>query len=191
MIVVVPDAHALSVHTTLSTIRVLLFARLLAERIASKGRPDLSQMINLLPRNRICSTFISTPVNVRLTLSPPRSPPFPSNKFLLNADRRLCTPKRQSSALSSRLPISRSGARHAKTSSYRAKNFLQAPPISILRKSGFEVATFSEVWLLLAGAVADDRPGLSGTGRSGDVAALVISLRLDTNHKSLLTHSTR
>jgi hypothetical protein len=148
MIVVLPDAHALSVHTILSTIQALLFARLLAELIASKGRPDLSQMINLLPRNRICSTFISTPVNVRLALSPPRSPPFLSNKFLLNADHRLCTPKRQSSALSSQLPISRSGARHAKTSSYRAKNFLQAPPISILRKSGFEVATFSEVWLL-------------------------------------------
>jgi hypothetical protein len=38
-----------AVHTTLSTIQVLLFARLLAERIASKGRPNLSQMINLLP----------------------------------------------------------------------------------------------------------------------------------------------
>jgi hypothetical protein len=109
----------------------LLFTRLLAERIASKGRPDLSQMINLLPRNRICSTFISTPVNVRLAPSPLQSPPFLSNKFLLNADRRLCTPKRQSSALSSRLPISRSGARHAKTSSYRENNFRQVPPISI------------------------------------------------------------
>jgi hypothetical protein len=131
MIVVLPDAHAQSVHTTLSTIPALLFARLLAERIASKGRPDLSQMINLLPRNRICSTFISTPVNVRLALSPPRSPPFLSNRFLLNADRRLCTPKRQSSALLSRLPISRSGVRHAKTSSYRENNFRQVPPISI------------------------------------------------------------
>jgi hypothetical protein len=60
----------------LPTIQVLLFARLLAERIASKGRPDLSQMINLLPRNRICSRFISLPVNVRPTLSPPRSPIF-------------------------------------------------------------------------------------------------------------------
>jgi hypothetical protein len=40
MIVVVPDAHALSVDTTLSTIQALLFARLLAERIASKGRPQ-------------------------------------------------------------------------------------------------------------------------------------------------------
>jgi hypothetical protein len=115
MIVVVSDAHTLSVHPTLSTIPALLFARLLAERIASKGRPDLSQMINLLPRNRICSTFISTPVNVRLALSPLRLPPFLSNKFLSNADRRLRTPKRRSPALSSRLPISRSGARHAKT----------------------------------------------------------------------------
>src|ERR1700691_4659418 len=131
MIVVLPDAHALSVHTTLSTIPALLFARLLAERIASKGRPDLSQMINLLPRNWIFSTFISTPVNVRLALSPPRSPPFLSNRFLLNADRRLCTPKRQSSALLSLLPISRSGVRHAKTSSYRENNFRQVPPISI------------------------------------------------------------
>ena len=58
---------------TLSTIQALLFARLLAELIASKGRPHLSQMTNLLPRNRICSTFISTPVNVRLALSPLRS----------------------------------------------------------------------------------------------------------------------
>ena len=162
---------------------MLLFARLLAERIASKGRPHLSQMINLLPRNRICSTFISTPVNVRLALSPPRSPPFLSNKFLLNADRRLCAPKRQSSALSSRLRISRSDARHAKTSSYRTKNFRQAPPISILRKSGFAVPTFSEIWLP-RGAVADDQPDLSGTGRSREVAALVISLRLDINHES-------
>src|ERR1700756_4546320 len=137
-------------------------------------------MINLLPRNRICSKFISSPVKVRPALSPPRSPLFLSNKFLLNADHRLCSPKRQSPALYSRLPISRSGARNAKTSSFRAKNFLQAPPISILRKSGFEVATFSEVWLLLAGAVADDRPGLSATGRSGEVAALVISLRSDS-----------
>src|ERR1700752_248058 len=56
--------------------QVLLFARLLAERLANKGRPDLSQMINLLPRNRICSRFISLPVNVRPTLSPPRSPIF-------------------------------------------------------------------------------------------------------------------
>src|ERR1700730_8551878 len=103
MIVVVPDAHALFAHTTLSTIQALLFARLLAERIASKGRPQLSQMINLLPRNRICSTFISTPANVRLALSPPRSPPFLPNKFLLNADRRLRTPKRQSAARSCRL----------------------------------------------------------------------------------------
>jgi hypothetical protein len=121
---------ALRVHTTLSTIQVLLFAPLLAERIASKGRPHLSRMINLLPRNRTCSTFISTPVNVRPALSPPRSPPFLSDKFLLNADRRLCSAKRQSSALYSRLPISRVGARHAKTSSYRTKHFRQAPPIS-------------------------------------------------------------
>ena len=110
---------------------MLLFARLLAERIASRGQPHLSQMINLLPRNRICSRFISTPVNDRLALSPPRTPPFLSNKFLLNADRRLCTPKRQSPVLFSRLRISRSGARDAKTSSYRVKNFRQAPPISI------------------------------------------------------------
>jgi hypothetical protein len=118
-------------HTALSTIQAPLFARLLAELIASKGRPHLSQMTNLLPRNRICSKFISTPVNVRLALSPPRSPPFLSNKFLLNADRRLCSPKRQSPGLSSRRPISRSGARHAKNSSYRANSFRQVPPISI------------------------------------------------------------
>jgi hypothetical protein len=49
-----------------------------------------------------------------------------------------------------------------------------------LRKSGFEVATFSEIWLP-RGAVVDDQPDLSGTGRSGEVAALVISLRLDIN----------
>jgi hypothetical protein len=49
MIVVVSDAHILPVQTTLSTIQALLFARLLAESIASKGRPNLSQMINLLP----------------------------------------------------------------------------------------------------------------------------------------------
>jgi hypothetical protein len=116
---------------TLSTIQALLFTRLLAELIASKGRPHLSQMTNLLPRNRICSKFISTPVNVRLALSPPRSPPFLSNKFLLNADRRLCTPKRLYPALSSRRPISRSGARHAKNSSYRTNSFRQVPPISI------------------------------------------------------------
>ena len=114
-----------------ATIQVLLFARLLAEHIASKGRPNLSQMINLLPRNRICSRFISTPVNVRLALSPPRWPPFLSNKFLLNADRRLCSPKRPAPGLYSRLRISRFGARHAKTSSYRAKSCRQAPPISI------------------------------------------------------------
>ena len=131
MIVVVPGAHALPVDTALPTIQVPLFARLLAELIASKGRPHLSQMTNLLPRNRICSKFISTPVNVRLALSPPRSPPFLSNKFLLNADRRLCTPKRLYPALSSRRPISRSGARHAKSSSYRANSFHQVPPISI------------------------------------------------------------
>jgi hypothetical protein len=105
-------------------------------------------MINLLRRNRICSTFISTPVNVRLALSPPRSPPFLSNKFLSNADRRSSTPKRRSPALSSRLPISRSGARHAKISSYRVKNFRQAQSISIVRKSEFAVSTFSEVWIL-------------------------------------------
>jgi len=130
-------------------IQVLLFARLLAEHIASKGRPQLSQMINLLPRNRICSAFISTPVNVRLALSPPRSPPFLPNKFLLNADRRLRTPKRQSSALSSRLRISRSGARHAKTSSYPTKSFRRAPSISILRKSRFAVPTSSQASLSL------------------------------------------
>jgi hypothetical protein len=118
-------------HTTLSTIQAPLFDRLLAELIASKGKPHLSQMTNLLPRNRICSKFISTPVNVRLALSPPRSPPFLSNKFLLNADRRLCTPKRLYPALSSRRPISRSGARHAKNSSYRTNSFRQVPPISI------------------------------------------------------------
>ena len=185
MIVVLPDTRALSVHTTLSTIQALLFARLLAERIASKGRPHLSQMINLLPRNRICSTFISTPVNVRLALSPPRSPPFLSNKFLLNADRRLCTPKRQSSALCSRLRISRSGVRHAKTSSYRTKNFRQAPSISILRKSGFAVPTFSEIWLP-RGAVAGDRPDLSVF--DGSERSPLWLYRLDRiNHKSLLT----
>jgi hypothetical protein len=162
---------------------VPLFARLLAERIASKGRPHLSQMINLLPRNQICSTFISTPVNVRPALSQPRSLLFLSNKFLLNADRRLCSAKRQSPALYSRLPISRSGARHAKTSSYPTKNFRQAPSISILRKSGFAVPTFSEIWLP-RGAVANDQPDLSGTGRSRKVAALVISLRSDINHES-------
>jgi hypothetical protein len=121
MIVVVPDA--LSVHTSLSTIQVLLFARLLAERIASKGRPDLSQMINLLSRNRTCSNFISSLVTVRPALSPPRSPPFLSNKFLLNADRRLCTPKRQSPGLYSRLPISRSGAPACQNFVISAKQF--------------------------------------------------------------------
>jgi hypothetical protein len=140
-------------------------------------------MINLLPRNRICSRFISTPVNVRPALSQPRSLLFLSNKFLLNADRRLCSAKRQSPALYSRLPISRSGARHAKTSSYPTKNFRQAPSISILRKSGFAVPTFSEIWLP-RGAVANDQPDLSGTGRSRKVAALVISLRSDINHES-------
>ena len=49
-----------------------------------------------------------------------------------------------------------------------------------LRKSGFAVPTFSEI-RLPRGPVADDRPDLSGTGRSGEVAALVISLRLETN----------
>jgi hypothetical protein len=117
-------------------------------------------MINLLRRNRICSTFISTPVNVRLALSPPRSPPFLSNKFLSNADRRSSTPKRRSPALSSRLPISRSGARHAKTSSYRVKNFRQAQSISIVRKSEFAVSTFSEVWIL---------PGSSSRRSTGPV----------------------
>jgi hypothetical protein len=39
-----------------------------------------------------------------------------------------------------------------------------------LRKSGFAVPTFSEVWLP-RGTVADDRTGLSGTGRSREVAA--------------------
>lgn len=131
VIVVVSGAHALPADTTLPTIQVLLFARLLAERIASKGQPHLSQMINLLSRNRICSMFISSPVNVRLALPPLRSPLFLSNKFLLNGDDRLCTPKRQAPAPYSQLPVSRSGARHAKTSSYRAKNFRQAPPISI------------------------------------------------------------
>jgi hypothetical protein len=118
-------------HTALSTIQAPLFARLLAELIASKGRPHLSQMITLLPRNRICSDFISWPVNVRLALSPPRSPPFLSNKFLSNGDHRSCTPKRQAPAPYSRRPVSRSGVRHAKTSSYRAKNSRQVLPISI------------------------------------------------------------
>ena len=131
---VVPDAHALPVDTTLPTNHVLFFARLLAERIASKGRPDVSQIINLLPR--ICTKFISSPVNVRLALPPPRSPLFLSNKFLLNGDHRLSTPKRQAPAPYARLPVSRSGARHAKTSSYRAKSFRHVPAISIPPKKG-------------------------------------------------------
>ena len=167
MIVVVSDAHTLPVHTTLSTIQALLFARLLAERIASKGRPDLSQMINLLPRNRICSKFISSPVNVRLALSPPRSPPFLSNKFLLNADRRLCTPKRLSPGLYSRLPISRSGARHAKTSSYREKNFRQAPPISIPPKEWIFGTCVQRGLVTPRGAVAGS---LSGSILQGGLA---------------------
>src|SRR5258708_6896173 len=124
-------------------------------------------MINLLPRNRICSKFISSPVNVRLALSPPRSPPFLSNKFLLNADRRLCTPKRLSPGLYSRLPISRSGARHAKTSSYREKNFRQAPPISIPPKEWI-CGTYVQRGLVIPrGAVAGS---LSGSLLQGGLA---------------------
>src|SRR6201987_3062374 len=90
--------------------------------------PPVAFSSPILPPELFCRP---SPVNGRPALPPPRSPLFLSNKFLLNGDHRLCTPKRQAPEPYSRLPVSRSGARRAKTSSYQAKNFRQAPPISI------------------------------------------------------------
>ena len=106
----------------------------------------------------------------------------------MNADRRLCTPKRLYPALSSRRPISRSGARDAKTSSYRANNFRQVPadfnPSERVNLRYPRLARFG--YSQMSGIRRSTKPVSYWTVRRG--RPLVISLRFDTNHKSLLTN---